>query len=77
MGRISGQRVQAWWFNPRDGQTYGADGIPAPIPFGEFAAEATYTFTAPTSGVEDDWVLVLDSVEREFGRPGVGESQPA
>ena len=54
-------KVMASWYDPRRGK---AESI------GEFASE-TRTFVPPSSGMVDDWVLVLDDSEKEFGEPGV------
>jgi len=53
--KLSGNRVEAHWFNPRDGK---AEMI------GEYTADGTMTFTAPSSGQFDDWVLVLDDLRK-------------
>jgi hypothetical protein len=52
MGKISGKRVRAAWFDPRTGQTQ---------PIGTFANKGTRTFTPlgiPAPG--NDWALLLD-----------------
>lgn len=51
MGKISGQQVKAYWFDPRTGKKdeigiYNNDGI--------------QTFIPPSNGRGNDWVLVLD-----------------
>lgn len=52
LGRISGSKVRASWFNPRTGETRAA---------GEFANKGTRQFTPPGDrGPGNDWVLVLD-----------------
>jgi hypothetical protein len=48
-GKLGG-RGRAWWFNPRQGTAE---------PAGEFNGD-TAEFTAPYSGRNNDWVLVLD-----------------
>jgi hypothetical protein len=55
MGKISGAMVKAQWYDPREG-TYTA--------IGEFPNSGTRRFTPPTSGAENDWVLVLDDIAR-------------
>lgn len=52
MGKLSGAKVKARWFNPRDGSW---DDI------GEFPNAGVRAFTAPSEGPKDDWVLVLDA----------------
>ncbi len=59
---LSGNTVQAWWFNPRDGSVIQAN---------NFIGGATESFDPP--GLEEagnDWVLVLDDQARGFPRPG-------
>jgi len=58
MGRISGQTVVAWWYNPRDG---------AAQPNGTFPNAGRRTFPAPGTQVRgNDWVLVLDDAAAKF-----------
>jgi hypothetical protein len=62
MGAISGARVDAWWYNPRDGSAQA---------IGRFENRGTRTFTPPGRPDEgNDWVLVLDDVTKKFPRPG-------
>ncbi|MBX3744865.1 MAG: glycoside hydrolase family 140 protein [Verrucomicrobiae bacterium] len=58
---IRGPKVQAWWFNPRDG---GARVI------GTFPNEGERTFHPPDLGEMLDWVLVLDDATRAYPAPG-------
>lgn len=62
MGAIpSGDGVTCWWFDPRYGtasRLYTGDPV------------ALQTFTPPTSGPGQDWVLVLDDETRRFPIPG-------
>lgn len=60
MGKITGQAVQAHWFDPRTGRTSR---------IGEFANEGILPFTPPTSGRENDWVLVLDDTGENRSAP--------
>jgi hypothetical protein len=61
MNKITGSRVKAWWFNPRNGQ---ANLI------GEFPTLGAREFTPPELGENLDWVLVLDSASKNFPSPG-------
>ncbi|MFH0758638.1 MAG: glycoside hydrolase family 140 protein [Bacteroidota bacterium] len=54
MRRIPWQKSKASWFNPRTGQSE---------PIGIFLKNDTGSFTAPSSGVGNDWVMVLDEVQ--------------
>lgn len=59
---VTGRRLRAWWFNPRDGSATLID-------------EANNTgergFTPPDEGEAIDWVLVIDDAARGFNAPGV------
>jgi hypothetical protein len=61
LGVIDNLRVKATWFDPR----YG---VAAPIHAGSNAG--FQTFTPPTSGRGNDWVLVLDDATQDFPPPG-------
>ncbi len=58
MSKISGDTLRATWYNPREGTTTAA---------GEFAPSGFVTVTPPTSGKDNDWVLILDDVARMEG----------
>ena len=51
MAKITGEQVNAAWYNPRTGQV---------IAIGKFANTGTRTFMPPTQGYGQDWVLALD-----------------
>lgn len=51
LGRISGEKVAAAWFNPRNGETTAA---------GVFANKGQQNFQPPSEGYGQDWVLILD-----------------
>jgi hypothetical protein len=57
-----GPKVQAWWYNPRDGAATEA---------GMLEASGTHDFTCPSEGFGSDWVLVLDDAAKKFGKPGM------
>jgi hypothetical protein len=61
MDKNSGQMAKAYWYNPRNGS---AELI------GKFPNTGTREFTPPSSGAEQDWVLVLDDTARDFPVPG-------
>ncbi len=61
MDKLTGAKVKAWWFNPRDGSAKEA---------GEFPNTGTKEFTPPDPGEALDWVLVLDDAARNFPPPG-------
>jgi hypothetical protein len=61
MDKVSGDQVNAWWFNPRTGEASS---------IGSFAKEGERTFVPPDPGEQLDWVLVLDDASRNFAPPG-------
>jgi hypothetical protein len=63
LNKISGKKIKAWWYNPRDGSV---------TQIGKFPNRGTRTFTSPGQpGRGYDWVLVLDDAGQRFPRPGV------
>lgn len=60
MGKLSGDAVRAWWFDPRTGEASALDG--------DFRAEGAREFITPAGG--PDWALVLDDASRELPPPG-------
>ncbi len=61
MDKISGGKVQAWWFNPRNGEATA---------IGEYPNTGQRSFTPPDKGEDLDWVLVLDDAARRYPPPG-------
>jgi hypothetical protein len=61
MDKITGGRVKAWWFNPRNG---------AATLIGVFPNTGDREFTPPDPGENLDWVLVLDDATKNFAAPG-------
>ena len=61
MTKVSGARVNAWWFNPRTGKATA---------IGTFDNTGDRVFTPPDAGEMLDWVLVLDDASKKFGAPG-------
>lgn len=61
MDKITGSKVKAWWFNPRDGKVTA---------IGEFPSTGTKEFAPPDYGEALDWVLVLDDAARNYPAPG-------
>jgi hypothetical protein len=58
---LSGEKVRAWWFNPRSGVA---------TRIGEFAKKADAEFRPPFDRGGRDWVLVLDDTAKNFPAPG-------
>jgi hypothetical protein len=52
LGKISGEKLKASWYNPRTGTSTAA---------GELDNAGTREFTCPSEGFGSDWVLVLDA----------------
>jgi hypothetical protein len=61
LNAISGAKVKAWWFNPRNGQATA---------IGTFANTEAREFTPPDLGESLDWVLVLDDAAKNYPPPG-------
>ncbi len=61
LGTLSGETVEASWYDPRTGQAH---------PAGTRRIVGTAAFAPPASGPKDDWILVLDDAERRFSPPG-------
>jgi hypothetical protein len=64
MDKLSGAKLKASWFDPRDGKT---------TVIGEFANTGEREFVPPTNGENNDWVLVLDDVTQNFPKPGTNK----
>ncbi|MCB0837186.1 MAG: glycoside hydrolase family 140 protein [Bacteroidetes bacterium] len=58
---LTGSRLKPWWYDPRTGNAIAGE---------NFSKEDSRTFTPPTSGKGNDWVLVIDDSQKEFGKPG-------
>ena len=58
---IQAQRVRAWWYNPRSGES---------SLLGEFDQQGHREFTPPDLGEDLDWVLVLDDASKNYPPPG-------
>jgi len=67
--QLSGAKINAWWFNPRDGKCYDQSGLLTYIPFESFE-KANKEFDPPGSDANLDWVLVLDDASKGYKIPG-------
>jgi len=65
LGKISGDKVQAWWMDPREGTH---------LPIGEIPNTGTREFVPPSA--DADWVLVLDDASRKFAMLGAKGNLP-
>jgi len=59
--KIGGTEINAFWFDPRTGESK---------PAGKFPGKSTQKFTPPSNGRGNDWVLVLDDASKSFKKPG-------
>jgi hypothetical protein len=65
MGKISGEHVKAYWYNPRTGTAALID---------TFENKGAREFVCPSlGGFASDWVLVLDDASKNFPSPGKGQ----
>ncbi len=60
MGKISGDKVVGYWYNPRNGEVKE---------IGNFENKGIKQFSPPTSGYGLDWVLILDDESKKFPKP--------
>jgi hypothetical protein len=58
---IQTAKLKAWWFNPKTGLAQ------KPV---EYANSSSLTVTPPTTGLGNDWVLVLDAENSFHNKPG-------
>ena len=61
MDCVAGPRVNAWWYNPRNGEA---------MAIGDLLTQGQREFISPTPGEDLDWVLVLDDADQGFVPPG-------
>lgn len=62
MGRISGENVKAYWYNPRNGES---------IYIGEKRNDGIEIFMPPSSGRNNDWILVMDDAKSGYTTPNL------
>jgi len=72
LSALSGERLHGWWYSPRDGRCYSEQRQQTHRPFEIIRVQGQREFTPPTSGLNQDWVLVLDDADCRFPAPGVG-----
>jgi len=62
LGHISGSRLKAWWFKPKDGTSEL---------IGQFKNDGVQSFDPPGEEKQgNDWVLVLDDAAKGYAQPG-------
>lgn len=59
--KLTANEFDSLWYDPRTGNVFSADGI--------VISDKT-TIRPPTSGMGQDWVLVVDDASKGFDRPG-------
>ncbi|MEO6221143.1 MAG: glycoside hydrolase family 140 protein [Ginsengibacter sp.] len=57
LNKISGDRLQAYWYDPRTGKSKDAVTV---------ANRGSQKFTPPSSGYGQDWVLVMDDLSKKY-----------
>lgn len=60
MKKIAGPKAKAFWFDPREGRTKE---------IGEFESKGFQTFIPPSSGINHDWILVIDDLSANASIP--------
>jgi hypothetical protein len=60
MGKISGNEVTSFWYNPKNGESKD---------IGRSDNKGQQTFSPPSSGYGQDWVLVMDDASKNFAKP--------
>lgn len=60
LGKISGPKLNAAWFNPRNGEA---------IKLNSLDNKGTHIFTPPGMGYGQDWVLILDDAAKKYVLP--------
>lgn len=60
LGKISGKKLNAYWYDPRNGETKKLDAI---------NNKGQQKFTPPSSGYGQDWVLILDDASKNYEPP--------
>jgi len=58
---IQAEKLQTWWFSPKSGSALNS---------GVVSNQSNLNFKTPTSGIGEDWVLVLEDARLKFGPPG-------
>lgn len=57
---IAGRQLSIKWFNPRTGKTESSIQLPN---------AGKVTTTPPSSGIENDWVLIIDDASKKYSEP--------
>jgi hypothetical protein len=69
--RFKAQKLNAWWYNPRDGKLYTQKNKVSIKPFEVIQNKGVKKFNPPGEpGVANDWLLVIDDASKLFPQPG-------
>ena len=60
LGKISGGDASGFWYNPRNGETKDV---------GKFQNAGQKTFSPPSTGYGQDWILVVDDASKNYPKP--------
>jgi hypothetical protein len=58
---LSGTKIKAWWYNPRDGKA---------TEIGTINKQDQIEFISPEPGENLDWILVIDDEDKHYPPPG-------
>lgn len=58
---MKARQVKTWWYNPKNGEIQQ---------IGTMNRLNSMAFTSPTEGEGNDWVLIIDDVEKKYAPPG-------
>jgi hypothetical protein len=61
MEKLEAETIIASWYDPRTGETK---------PAGSYPGKGTKSFTPPSTGRGNDWILILDDAAKGFKAPG-------
>ncbi len=71
LSRMPAKNLNAWWYNPRNGENYGNNNKAGNMPLKISNKNNVQVFTPPTNeGEKNDWVLILDDASKGFSAPG-------
>jgi hypothetical protein len=62
LGKISGNEAVAFWYNPKNGETKDDS---------RFPNTGQKSFTPPSTGYGQDWVLVIDDATKNYDKPKI------
>ncbi len=61
LSALTGSQLNTWWYDPRTGASFKGEVL---------SKSSRITINPPTSGKGNDWVLVVDAGQSDFGAPG-------